>query len=99
MRTTPFIVHSIMWLAFLIIGCIQLAKTQLISASGAIGMGVIFYRYCLLHVQQFQWQWLAKPLFCKAHREPEKVRQLPPVPSKSLNSSAKFWDSPQRISA
>jgi len=61
MRTTPFIVHSIMWLAFLIIGCIQLAKTQLISASGAIGMGVIFYRYCLLHVQQFQWQWL-KPI-------------------------------------
>lgn len=61
MRTAPFIVHGIMWLAFLIIGCIQLAKTQLISASGAIGMGVVFYRYCLLHVQQFQWQWL-KPI-------------------------------------
>jgi len=61
MRTMPFIVHGIMWLAFLIIGCIQLAKTQLISASGAIGMGVVFYRYCLLHAQQFQWQWL-KPI-------------------------------------
>lgn len=61
MRTVPFIVHGIMWLAFLIIGCIQLAKTQLISASGAMGMGVVFYRYCLLHVQQFQWQWL-KPI-------------------------------------
>lgn len=61
MRTIPFYVHGFVWLAFLIIGCIQLAKAQMISASGAMGMGVVFYRYCLLNVQQFQWKWL-KPI-------------------------------------
>ena len=61
MRTIPFYVHGIMWLTFLIIGCIQLAKAQMISASGAMGMGIVFYRYCLFHVQHFQWRWL-KPI-------------------------------------
>ena len=61
MRTVPFYVHGIMWLTFLIIGCIQLAIAQMISASGAMGMGIVFYRYCLFHVQQFQWRWL-KPI-------------------------------------
>jgi len=53
MKAIPFYVHCLLWISFLIVGCIELAQSHIIMSAGAFAMGLAFYRFCQLHIPDF----------------------------------------------